>query len=318
MAHAVNKLNESKLQLAVSSPMFMYDADFNYVVKFQSFGPYHGVGCTMAYTKEYAETDGEKTLVLIQVGSFFECYALVKKDGTYHGSHIRQFAEINDMTISRKNICVSGQSVVMAGFGVPQLEKYVKKLQENGYVIIVYTQDTQAKNTTRSLNTIFSPGTYFSNDTSNLSNNIMCVWIHDNVDINKIKKLTFGITNIDIFTGKVSIFEYTNDFLHNPTTYDELERYLSIYKPIECILIYNIDTSYINDIINVLEFDSLNLMIKLTGSIIYEIRQIQFNSSHATEECDEHIEVLAANKLLEQKSCPSIYIYNYIVVYCLM
>ena len=55
VAHAVNKLNESKLQLAVSSPMFMYDADFNYVVKFQSFGPYHGVGCTMAYTKEYAE-----------------------------------------------------------------------------------------------------------------------------------------------------------------------------------------------------------------------------------------------------------------------
>ena len=54
------------------------------------------------------------------------------------------------------------------------------------------------------------------------------------------------------------------------------------------------------------------------AKIIYENRQIQFNSSHATEEWYEHIEVLAANKLLEQKSCPSIYIYNYIVVYCLM
>jgi hypothetical protein len=54
VAHAVNKLNESKLDLALCSPMFMYDADFNYVVKFRSFGPYHGVGCSMAYTKQYA------------------------------------------------------------------------------------------------------------------------------------------------------------------------------------------------------------------------------------------------------------------------
>ena len=29
------------------------------------------------------------------------------------------------------------------------------------------------------------------------------------------------------------------------------------------------------NVINVLEYDSLNLMIKLTGSIIYEIRQIK-------------------------------------------
>ena len=52
------------------------------------------------------------------------------------------------MAISRKNICVSGKSVVMAGFGLAQLEKYVKRLQEHGYTIVVFTQDTQTKNTT--------------------------------------------------------------------------------------------------------------------------------------------------------------------------
>ena len=125
----------------------------------------------MTIVKEYLElTDkwkkeyGEKSLVLMQVGSFFEVYGLLDENGNIYGSNILDFASINDMHVSKKNVCVGNNKVVMAGFGLPQLEKYVKKLQENGYVIIVYTQDTQAKNTTRSLNTIFSPGTYFSND----------------------------------------------------------------------------------------------------------------------------------------------------------
>ena len=59
--------------------------------------------------------------------------------------NISTFAEINDMTISRKNICVGNDRVVMAGFGLPQLEKYVRKMQDNGYTIPVYTQDTPSK-----------------------------------------------------------------------------------------------------------------------------------------------------------------------------
>ena len=31
------------------------------------------------YTDEYKSTYGEKTIVLMQVGSFFECYGLVDK-----------------------------------------------------------------------------------------------------------------------------------------------------------------------------------------------------------------------------------------------
>ena len=113
------------------------------------------------YTEKWKKEYGEKTLVLIQVGSFFESYGLLDENNNIYGSSISEFADINDMTISRKNICVGKSKVVMAGFGLPQLEKYIKKLQEHGFTIPVYTQDTPSKNTTRSLNTIFSPGTYF-------------------------------------------------------------------------------------------------------------------------------------------------------------
>ena len=113
------------------------------------------------FTKKYRASHGEKTLVLMQVGSFFECYAMLKPDGSYEGSHIQEFAAINDMIIAKKNVCVGDYSLVMAGFGLGQLDKYVKKMLHHGYTIVVYTQDNQAKNTTRSLACIYSPGTLF-------------------------------------------------------------------------------------------------------------------------------------------------------------
>jgi DNA mismatch repair protein MutS len=49
-----------------------------------------------------------------------------------------------------------------------------------------------------------------------------------------------GMTNIDIYTGRSTIFETENKDTHNPTTYDELERFISIYNPSEVIFISNL------------------------------------------------------------------------------
>ena len=145
----------------------------------------------------------------------------------------------------------------MAGFGTAQIEKHIKKLQDHGYTIAVYTQDSPSKNTTRSLNTIFSPGTYFSNDSKSLSNNITCIWFYySSLKLLSENQIHIGIANIDIYTGKTSIFEFSKEYHHNPTTYDELERYISIYNPNECIIVSNLEDSIINDIINFVSINS--------------------------------------------------------------
>ena len=54
VSHAVSKLNSSKKQLGLCSPLLMYDHDFKDLYQFISFGENHGCGGTMAYTKEYA------------------------------------------------------------------------------------------------------------------------------------------------------------------------------------------------------------------------------------------------------------------------
>ena len=98
---------------------------------------------------------------------------------------------------------------------------------------------------------MFSPGTYFSVETDQITNNICCIWIETKKGIlkNKDKLLVYvGASVIDIYTGSCSIMEYTEHYIKNPTTFDELERFLSIYNPSETIMISNLNSVDIDDI----------------------------------------------------------------------
>ena len=204
-------------------------------------------------TKKYTVDYGTNSVLLMQVGSFFEVYGILdKKTGLISGSQILDFSRICELNVVEKNVCVGKDNVVMAGFKDIMVEKYIKKLQESGFTSIIYTQDQAAKNTTRSLAGIFSPGTYFSNETQKLTNNLTCIWVSlvNNKIFQKGKHVIVGVSNIDIYTGKTSIFQFKEIYINNPTTYDELERFISIYNPSEVILISNLPSKEIDDIIN--------------------------------------------------------------------
>ena len=203
---------------------------------------------TQDYTNEY----GEKTVLLMLVGSFFEVYGVRdKQTDTIYGSRIEDFSRICELNIVPKNVCVGENNVLMAGFKDIVLEKYLKKLQDAGYTSVVFTQDENCKNTTRSCAGIFSPGTFFNDDSTKLSNNICCVWVDytENKVIMKGKYVTVGVSNIDIHTGKTSLFQFKEQWINNPTTFDDLERYLSIYNPSEVIFISNLSEKELNDVI---------------------------------------------------------------------
>jgi DNA mismatch repair protein MutS len=202
--------------------------------------------------KFYSDEYGKNTILLMQVGSFFEVYGMrnqTTRDIT--GSEISAFSSICDLNIADKKICVGKQDVIMAGFSTYMIEKYIKKLQNAGYTAVVYTQEEQAKNTKRSIETIYSPGTYFSDSTSQITNNIMCAWIHvSNKFKSREKEVNIGIANVDIYTGKTTIFQFNELYIDSPTTFDELERFVSIYNPSEVILIGNVSDKELNDVIS--------------------------------------------------------------------
>ena len=231
----------------------------------------------MALIKEYFElTDkykdeyGESVILLMQVGSFFEVYGIQETTtGTINKSKIVDFSQICELNIVKKNTCVGQDNVVMAGFKDMQIEKYIKKIQDAGFTAVVYTQDESAKNTSRSLSGVFSPGTYFHQENQKLTNSIVCIWIElvENKLFNKGKFVVIGVANIDIYTGTTNIFQFKEIYSNNPTTYDELERFVSIYNPCETIIISNLQgENEIDDVINYTSIkSSLIHKIKITS-----------------------------------------------------
>ena len=67
--------------------------------------------------------------------------------------------------------------------------------------------------------------------------------------------IVYGISVINIFTGKSYIFQYETSFYMNTTTFDELERYISVYSPSEIIMITPFDN---NDLNKVIQYSGIN------------------------------------------------------------
>jgi DNA mismatch repair protein MutS len=219
-----------------------------------------------ALTEKYTAEYGPNTVVLLQVGAFFEVYGQIITPAagggagvTCSGSRIDDFCVICELAKANKT-----PGFVMAGFRDYGLDKYLKKIQDAGYTAVVYVQDGVKNPPVRVLQGIYSPGTFFSTDIAGtgaggaLSNNIACIWI-EKISRKAISGggggggsnvLIMGMTNIDIYTGRSTIFETENKDTHNPTTYDEVERFISSYAPSEVILISNLSTREVEDVIH--------------------------------------------------------------------
>jgi len=240
-------------------------------------------------TKQYCNEYGEKTILLMQVGAFFEVYGILdKKTNNISNSQILEFSRICDLAVVEKNVCVGKDNVVMAGIKDMILEKNIKKIQEAGFTAVVYAQDENCKNTTRSLAGIFSPGTFFQEDSVSLSNNITCIWVDlfENKFLFKGKFVVVGIANIDIYTGKTSIFQFKEPYINNPTTFDELERFISIYNPCEVVFISNLSDKEIDNIINYVDI-KCSLIHKINTNLQSSVEKKDNLSTIRTKNCEK-------------------------------
>ena len=93
-------------------------------------------------TVELKKTHGERSLVLMQNGAFFEIYGL-KENDTIVGSNIIDICDHCDLHIADKKVCVNNCDVVQAGFGIREhiVDKYMKKILDYGYTVSVWEQD---------------------------------------------------------------------------------------------------------------------------------------------------------------------------------
>ena len=192
---------------------------------------------------EMTQKYGNKTLILFQVGAFYEVYAIKNMETQQIvDSHILTISKLCNLNVGDKHKGKEQKKhILFMGFRDYSLEKYLDILLSEGWTVPVYNQDAACSNTTRSLFKIFTPGSTIINEEKIITNNIMCIWLEKKNPtlVRPQSSLFCGISVLDNHSGKCYIHEYIiPQYSHIPSSYEELERFYSIYNPNELLFIY--------------------------------------------------------------------------------
>lgn len=211
---------------------------------------------TTAYFKLqqlFEEKYGENTVVLMEIGTFFEVYE-VHNDEKQIGK-AREIAQLLNIQLTRKNKNIienSEENPLMAGVPAVSLEKHLSRIiSEEKYTIVLIKQHGVPPNVTRKLEAIISPGTNFDFTINNDENNTTSILI-DQVKNNYL----MGYSAIDVTTGKCYYNEIYGTSEDPSFALDEVFNYMNMHKTNEVIITFadkNIDQK---EVLNYLECNS--------------------------------------------------------------
>lgn len=210
------------------------------------------------YNEHAREYGVEKSILLYQVGSFYEAY-----QSDTQGYDLDILSELMNCAISKKDktLPLSSDNVKMVGFPLQSLNKYLNILVEAGYQVKVIEQNAIGKihgkinpkingKIERTTKGIYSRGTIV--DLDNKDNNyILSLWLDkddNNLDI-------IGVTICDIGTGLLEIKDTLCNKDDGYQALDEISLYINTYNPSEIILSGITNTVWTSEKLKYLEID---------------------------------------------------------------
>ena len=191
------------------------------------------------YTNQFTEKYGPKTVVFMQVGDFFELYA-VQNESERAGADIYKIAELCNIQVSRKNKSIlenSRQNPLMAGFPLATISKFIQIMLQHNYTNVLIRQTTPPPNPKREVTEIISPATTLSVNTP-ASSYLMTVYWENLYDHSTQKKyLSLGAALLDITTGKSHTYEAYSSSSDPNYALDEAYRLFCQYRPAEMVFL---------------------------------------------------------------------------------
>jgi DNA mismatch repair protein MutS len=187
------------------------------------------------YTTKYKTMYGEQTIVLMEIGSFFEIYG-VQNDVETTGADMSIAHNILNITVSRKNKNIlenSNSNPLMAGFPSYQLKKYLDILVRHNFTIILVEQTTLPPNPKREVTQIISPSTYIEEIHSFSPQSLMVVYLESFKNSKNIC-IGLGCCVIELSTKNTVCFESINNFY---SIEEEITRLCLSYNPKELVII---------------------------------------------------------------------------------
>ena len=201
------------------------------------------------YHSKYSEKYGEKTIVLMMVGQFYEIYAVIN-DEIHVGANLNVISDILNIQIARRNKKIkeiSYDNFLMAGFPDHAFLKYRNILLNHNYTIVKIDQTTAPPNPEREVTEIISPSTIIDTFNQSDTNNLISIYINSFPQQNK-SIITAGVSIIDIATGNNFVHRVLSSENDNKNWNDEIYRLIQYYNPSELIVHYDSnDISFTKD-----------------------------------------------------------------------
>lgn len=201
----------------------------------------------MAIYDEYEQHDreskvryGQRTVVLMQVGSFFEIYAVTGSEvEEASGADIYAIADLCDIVVTRKNKTIkeiSRSNHLMAGFPEHAFGRFSTLLVNEGYTVVVVRQVTAPPNPKRAITEVLSPATIVDSTTDSSGDNRFLMVVHAD------EHMGVGIAMGDVTTGRVCLSELT------PGSQTDLLKLLQGYSPRELVVVGDVESEIYKEI----------------------------------------------------------------------
>lgn len=207
----------------------------------------------LQYHEKFIQKYGLKTIVLMQVGNFYETYSTDKR-----GPNLFELSDLLNIVCTRKDksiTTIDEKNPYMLGFNCSATNKFVKILIDEGYTVILVSQTTPAPEPKREVTHILSPSTYIDNVTTD-NKYLMILYFETNNSLNSSKpNISIGMCTIDVSIGNVFWYEtHSYEFVNDNEPWEEAKRFYHFYRPTE-LIIYNINntTTPINTKMNINE-----------------------------------------------------------------
>lgn len=210
------------------------------------------------YVKKYKKMYGENTVILMQLGSFYElCY--VNDKISYGESKIHYLCNtILNMAVAKKKYKDKDnhKEYYQGGFPIISYDKYVPLLLNKNYTIVFVDQITEKPLIKREVTNILSPGTNIKHQED--SNYMLSIYIEKYTRNNNEFHIV-GVSSIDISTGE----NYIHYIHNNEEKYwmDEITRLIHFYNPSE--LIFHTENYNLTDELVMNQWDISDITIRI-------------------------------------------------------
>jgi len=207
----------------------------------------------------------DKTIILMQVGSFHEAYSTCKQGQNISDSHVNRGLDLITLSQKLDVVCtkkngnkeLGDSNPRMMGFPIHVTHNFIEKLINLNYTIVLIDQTTEPPNPKREITGIYSPATYLEKNNKKVNNLVSIV-----IDKTKTKlddQLCIGIASYDLATGHGYFYETYSISTDQLLALDDTIRFLETVKPREILLINKLKEPIANmepeEIVQYLQFD---------------------------------------------------------------